>query len=233
MSVHKKLMAARVELQGIKLKKSGMNKFAGYSYFELGDFLPEIQQIFFEIGLCGVVSYDIEYARLCITDVEDGTTIVITSPMAEANLKGTHPIQNLGAVETYQRRYLWMTAMEIVEHDVLDSSEPVKEQPKPTPAPEPKALPKPVKPRQDPIPRQHVEPAEWTIMIDAPDEATWVDLLLEMTKVKIGLAKSEDDLKAMFQVNKALYGKLKALNPAVYVDIMDSFAAIKRSFNKE
>lgn len=231
MSVHKKLMAARVKLQGIKLKKSGQNKFAGYSYFELGDFLPEIQQIFNEIGLCGVVSYDIEYARLCITDVEDGTTIVITSPMAEANLKGTHPIQNLGAVETYQRRYLWMTAMEIVEHDILDASEPVKEQPKPTPAPEVKAPPKPVKPRPDPIPRQHVEPTAWTIIIDAPDDATWVDLLLEMTKIKIGLAQNADDLKAMFQVNKALYEKLKALNPAVYVDIMDSFAATKRSFN--
>jgi len=231
MSVHKKLMEARVKLQGVKLKKSGQNKFAGYSYFELGDFLPEIQQIFHDIGLCGVVSYDIEYARLCITDVEDGTAIVITSPMAEANLKGTHPIQNLGAVETYQRRYLWMTAMEIVEHDILDASEPVKEQPKPTPAPEVKAPPKPAKPRQDPIPRQHVEPAAWTIMIDAPDDATWVDLLLEMTKVKIGMATNADDLKAMFQVNKAMYEKLKTLNPAVYVDIMDSFAAVKRSFN--
>ena len=52
-----------------------------------------------------------------------------------------------------------------------------------------------------------------------------------MTKVKIGLATNADDLKAMFQVNKALYEKLKALNPAVYVDIMDSFAATKRSFN--
>jgi len=228
MSVHKKLMEARVKLQGIKLKKSGQNKFAGYSYFELGDFLPEIQQIFHDIGLCGVVSYDIEYARLCITDVQDGTSIVITSPMAEANLKGTHPIQNLGAVETYQRRYLWMTAMEIVEHDILDASEPVKEQPKPTPAPEVKPPVKPVKPRQE---LKHVEPTTWTIMIDAPDDATWVDLLVEMTKVKIGLATNAEDLKAMFQVNKAMYEKLKTMNPAVYVDIMDSFAAVKRSFN--
>jgi hypothetical protein len=230
MSVHKKLMQARVKLQGIKLKKSGQNKFAGYSYFELGDFLPEIQQIFNDLGLCGVVSYDIEYARLCITDVEDGTTIVITSPMAEANLKGTHPIQNLGAVETYQRRYLWMTAMEIVEHDILDASEPVKEQPKPAPVEQPKPAQKPVKQRPDPIPPQHVEPDRWTIIIDAPDDETWVIMLLEATKLKISMAKSADDLKDMFQVNKALYGKLKELNPAVYADIMDGFATAKRSF---
>jgi len=121
-------MQARISLQEAPLKKSGHNKFAGYSYFELGDFIPTINKIFNEVGLCGVVSYDTEIASLTITDTDDGTNIVITSPMAEANLKGCHPIQNLGAVETYTRRYLWVTAMEIVEHDALDSSAPLKEQ---------------------------------------------------------------------------------------------------------
>lgn len=128
--VHKKLMQARIALQNAPLKKSGHNKFAGYSYFELGDFIPTINQIFADVGLCGVVSYDAEIASLTITDVDDGTNIVITSPMADANLKGCHPIQNLGAVETYTRRYLWVTAMEIVEHDALDSSAPLKEEKK-------------------------------------------------------------------------------------------------------
>jgi hypothetical protein len=126
--VHKKLMQARIMLQNAPLKKSGHNKFAGYSYFELGDFIPTINAIFNEVGLCGVVSYDAEIASLTITDTDDGTNIIITSPMADANLKGCHPIQNLGAVETYTRRYLWVTAMEIVEHDALDSSAPIKEQ---------------------------------------------------------------------------------------------------------
>jgi hypothetical protein len=127
MGVHKKLMDARILLQQAPLKKSGHNKFAGYSYFELGDFLPTINQIFSRIGLCGVVSFDKELATLTITDTEDSTEIKLTSPMAEANLKGCHPIQNLGAVETYTRRYLWVSAMEIVEHDALDSSAPLKE----------------------------------------------------------------------------------------------------------
>ena len=127
MGVHKKLMDARILLQQAPLKKSGHNKFAGYSYFELGDFLPTINQIFAKVGLCGVVSFDKELATLTITDTEDSTEIKLTSPMAEANLKGCHPIQNLGAVETYTRRYLWVSAMEIVEHDALDSSPPMKE----------------------------------------------------------------------------------------------------------
>lgn len=121
MSVHKKLNAARIELQNSKLAKSGNNKFAGYKYFELGDFLPTINTIFNKAGLCGVVSFASDLATLTITDIEDNSQIVITSPMGSAALKGCHEVQNIGAVETYQRRYLWVTAMEIVEHDALEA----------------------------------------------------------------------------------------------------------------
>ena len=121
MSVYSKLMAARIALQGKELKKSGLNKFAGYNYFELGDFLPSIQEIFAGLKLCGVVSYTADIASLKIIDTEDGSEVVVTSPMGSAALKGCHEVQNIGAVETYQRRYLWVTAMEIVEHDVLDA----------------------------------------------------------------------------------------------------------------
>jgi hypothetical protein len=122
MSVHKKLMAARLALQAVKLKKSGLNKFAGYSYFELGDFIPTVQSIFADAGLCGVIGYGKELATLTITDTDDMTSLEITSPMSSAALKGCHEVQNLGAVETYIRRYLWVTAMEIVEHDALEAT---------------------------------------------------------------------------------------------------------------
>jgi hypothetical protein len=121
MSVHRKLMEARIKLQSAALKKSGHNKFAGYYYFELGDFLPEVQKIFSGLDLCGVVSYGADIAKLTITDMEDGSSLDITSPMSSAALKGCHEVQNLGAVQTYIRRYLWVTAMEIVEHDALDA----------------------------------------------------------------------------------------------------------------
>ena len=131
MSVHKKLMQARIQLQGTKLSKSGKNKFAGSSYFELGDFLPTIQDIFNQIGLCGYISFGTDLATLTITDTDGGGEIAITSPMAEANLKGAHPIQNLGAVQSYTRRYLWMSALEVVEHDILDASKPLEDKPAP------------------------------------------------------------------------------------------------------
>jgi hypothetical protein len=122
MKIHKKLMQARIELQKKELNKSGHNKFANYKYFELSDFLNEIQQIFNNLNLCSVVSFSKEYATLTIFDCDSDENIVFTSPMADANLKGTHPIQNLGAVETYSRRYLYVTALEIVEHDALDAT---------------------------------------------------------------------------------------------------------------
>ena len=133
MSVHKKLMQARISLQNSKLTKSGNNKFAGYKYFELGDFLPAAQRIFAELGLCGIVSFSAEEATLTITDTEDNSQIVITSPMSTAALKGCHAVQNLGAVQTYIRRYLWVAALEIVEHDAIDmttgKAEPEQEKP--------------------------------------------------------------------------------------------------------
>ena len=126
--VHKKLMQARVELQTMPLKKSGHNKFAGYNYFELGDFLPQVNAIFHRLGLCSVVSFDAEYASLTITDVDDGTMIVITSPMVESNMKGASPIQSLGGIQTYQRRYLYLCATDLVEGDSFDAVAPNKEQ---------------------------------------------------------------------------------------------------------
>lgn len=123
MNIYQKLQQCRVELQGASLKKSGLNKFAGYDYFELQDFLPHINNLFLSYGMTSIVSFTAELATLKIINTEKPDEVIeFTSPMAEANLKGCHPIQNLGAVESYQRRYLYVAALEIVEHDALDAT---------------------------------------------------------------------------------------------------------------
>jgi hypothetical protein len=122
MNVYKKLQLGRVLLQNTKLNKSGRNKFAGYDYFELGDFIPAIQNICEDIGLCGVISYTDHLATLTIYNTEGADKVEFTSPMASAELKGCHAVQNLGAVQTYLRRYLWTSAFELVEHDALDAT---------------------------------------------------------------------------------------------------------------
>jgi len=133
MNTYQKLNLARNKFHQQKLKKSGLNKFAGYQYFELGDFLIPALNIFDEVGLCSNISFEKEYATMTIVNIDapGEYTIVITSPMGSAALKGCHEVQNIGAVETYQRRYLWVAALEIVEHDVLDATTgqtPVKRQ---------------------------------------------------------------------------------------------------------
>lgn len=124
MNIYEKLAQARVELQQMSLKKSGRSNYAGYDYFELRDFLPAINEIMARQKMLGICSFLAEEATLTIVDAEKPEdTIVFRSPHAEAVLKGCHPIQNQGAEETYQRRYLWTMAFEIVEDDALDATQ--------------------------------------------------------------------------------------------------------------
>ena len=125
--VYDKLQRARVTLQSIELKKSGHNKFAGYRYFELADFLPTVNKIFDDLGMCHTLEFTSDLAVMRIIDTENGGCAKFTCPMAEAHLKGCHPVQNLGASITYITRYLLVMAMAIVEHDAIDASEPVDE----------------------------------------------------------------------------------------------------------
>lgn len=64
MNIYAKLMTARITLQSSQMKKSEKNKFVGYEYFELGDFIPHALKAFAECGLCGVVSFSHNIAAL-------------------------------------------------------------------------------------------------------------------------------------------------------------------------
>jgi len=125
--VYQKLQTARIKLQAMPLKKSGYNKFADFKYFELGDFLPSVNTIFAELGLCSVFSIHGDEAVLRIVDTETGGTIFFRSPTAEAVSRvtiesGKSPaIQALGSQHTYLRRYLMLNALEITEHDAVDA----------------------------------------------------------------------------------------------------------------
>ena len=122
-NIYSKMQKARCEFQEKPLKKSGHNKFAGYHYFELGDFLPTINSLLEKYNLCSNISFDNDMATLTIVNAENtDEKLVFTSPMSEANLKNCHAVQNLGAVQTYLRRYLWVNAFEIVESDGLDAT---------------------------------------------------------------------------------------------------------------
>lgn len=223
MSVYKKLQQARIRLQGTKLHKSGKNKFAGYEYFELGDFLPAIQTICNDIGLCGVVSFTEHMAYLQINDTEDGTSIMFSSPMSSAALKGCHEVQNLGAVQTYLRRYLWTNAFEIVEHDALDAtmggSEPAKK-------PEPLAI------KVDPKAKEEKTSKGWQIIVPECEGQDFLDSVKTCADMLLSICEKQADVKEMFKVNRTLFDKVKALDPAFYEDMVANFSKTKNSLKE-
>lgn len=124
MNIYQKLQTVRVKLHELNLKKSGFNPFAKFHYFELGDFLPAAQKLMLDYGLFAYEEIDTETATITVIDTDDLNVIpfVLTMPSTSVDLKGATAIQNLGSVQTYMRRYLWTSLLEIVESDALDAT---------------------------------------------------------------------------------------------------------------
>ena len=220
MKVYSKLSRARVALQGRSLNKSGNNKFAGYKYFELADFLPTVQAIFNDVGLCDVISFTEDVATMTIYDVEDGSSVVFTSPMGSANLKGCHMVQNIGAVETYQRRYLYTVAMAIVEHDALDATTGGI-------APEVKPEVKVVKP----LGNEFLEDEKNAMQVEDKKKAQkmLVDMMVEVGKSCVDTA----ELTSFWKHNQGEIDLLKANNPDEFKRLQEAFAEYKLNLKKD
>lgn len=222
MKVYSKLSRARVALQGRSLNKSGNNKFAGYKYFELADFLPTVQAIFNDVGLCDVISFTEDVATMTIYDVEDGSSVVFTSPMGSANLKGCHMVQNIGAVETYQRRYLYTVAMAIVEHDALDATTGGI-------APEVKPEVKVVKP----LGNEFLEDEKNAMQENAEDKKKAQTMLVDMM-VSVGKSCVDTaELTSFWKHNQGEIDLLKANNPDEFKRLQEAFAEYKLNLKKD
>lgn len=229
MTVHLKLMQARVKLTETALTKSGHNKFAGYRYFELGDFLPTVQKIFLDLKLCGVVTFGTDTATLTVHDADKPLeSIVFSTPMSTAELKGCHPVQNLGAVQTYIRRYLWTAAMEIVEGDALDATtgaEPVKLAPVKSLKEETKAPAKAVD--------MAGKDGPWQLKIVADEGAPWPDVVKETVDQILQITGSVDDVQSIYRSNKGIFDRLKTEDAKVYEQVMHLFKLRKETITKE
>jgi len=123
MNIYQKITKVRVELQNMKLEKTGKNQTM--TYFELGDLLPAVNSLCEKYELMTRLSidtqYDKEQAILTIFNaLEPQESVDFTAPTAQAQLPHGQEIQNLGAKITYMRRYMLMTAFEIVESDIVD-----------------------------------------------------------------------------------------------------------------
>ncbi len=124
LNIYKKLQKCRMELNKKKLTKSGHNTYSNYKYFELSDFLPVVNELFYENGLSSEFNLYDKAAVLKIIDVDDNSSqIIFKIPIADATIKGSSPIQALGGQITYLRRYLYINALEIAENDLIDKQD--------------------------------------------------------------------------------------------------------------
>ena len=195
-NVYQKLLEARVLFMEEDVKKSGKNMKMSYKYFELQDIVPVATPIFQKVGLLPVVTFDNEVATMTLVNVDaPEETIVFTSPMREiepiisAKTGGevTNAVQRLGSVETYQRRYLYMIALDIVESDEIEA----RTGDNPPPAPKPAA---PVTPEK----RQEV-----TKTLTAPD-GNATELQIKALKSVLVKLREADPSKEDFITNLAL-----------------------------
>ena len=206
MSVYKKLQKARVLLNASSIKKSGKNKFAGYEYFELGDFIPTVNEIFDNVGLCGVVNFG-EQATLTVYDTDGDGQVTFSSPLVFAENSKGQAIQSLGSTHTYFRRYLWLLALELTEHDSIDSL-PQEDKPKP--------IAVEVKPVVKEVPK--------------------VDEDLEpLAEVLITFGETCEDLKELssfWKKNQAGIDRMKSQKPELFKTVQEAFAQYKAKFKE-
>ena len=120
-SVMKKLQKSRVDWQSKPRKKSGFNKFQNFKYFVLKDILPTVNEIFNKNGLYSQYNLTKDYAELIITDSSTGDYLTYRIPVQKLD---NPTMQNIGAINTYSQRYLYMNALEIEEdEEELDSQD--------------------------------------------------------------------------------------------------------------
>ncbi len=130
-AIHKKVSAIKAEVSKLNLTMSGHNKFVGFDYLELKDFLPALMKLQHEKGVDDTFTFDKERASLTLTCVETGDSKTVSMPFVEAEMLGkggakssVDAIQRMGATATYFRRFLYLAAYGIVESDMASSQEP-------------------------------------------------------------------------------------------------------------
>lgn len=126
-SLYEKLAAMRVDLQNEKISKSGMNRYSNFKYYNLDDFLPACNNIAQKHKVFFKFNIDKERAELVAINIENtDEKEVFAIPISEVTVQGANSMQNIGAVTTYARRYLYMIVFEIAESDSFDTEESMK-----------------------------------------------------------------------------------------------------------
>lgn len=141
-NLNESIIQIRVDLQNSKIKKSGKNKYAGFDYYELADFLPKLNELMLKYGVNDKFTIEEEKATLTLIKGDESQVYNIPferfeTPLAYKKDKNgsfmkdkngeliqipsMQDIQYLGALNTYYKRYLYLNAFGITDGEVIDS----------------------------------------------------------------------------------------------------------------
>ena len=126
LNIYGKLAVARGRFLEAPVKKSGINRYAEFNYFELEDIVPVANNIFIDLGLTLIDNITFEKATATLVNVDNPDEVIVfevpaKDPAIENGTKMS-AIQGLGAYVTYQRRYLYQLVLDIVEADPVDAT---------------------------------------------------------------------------------------------------------------
>ena len=126
MNLNEIIIKIRVELQNSKIKKSGKNKFAGFQYYELSDFLPKLNELMLENGVNDNFTIKNDLATLILIKGDERQEysipfVMFDTPLSKSGKESMQPIQYLGALNTYYKRYCYLNAFGITDGEVIDS----------------------------------------------------------------------------------------------------------------
>lgn len=141
-NLNESIIQIRVDLQNSKIKKSGKNKYAGFDYYELADFLPKLNELMLKYGVNDKFTIEEEKATLTLIKGDESQVYNIPFERFETPLvykkdkngsfikdkngeliqiPSMQDIQYLGALNTYYKRYLYLNAFGITDGEVIDS----------------------------------------------------------------------------------------------------------------
>ena len=123
LTIFQKLNKVRLEFMKKPIEKSGKNKFANFNYYELKDIIPTAINLLDKYNLCFVISFNEDDAKAILIDSETEKTIEFRTYVEKLDVraKGMNSAQARGAVETYARRRLWSSLLELTDGEVVDT----------------------------------------------------------------------------------------------------------------
>lgn len=141
-NLNESIIEIRCELQAKNLKKSGKNKFAGFDYFELSDFLPTLNELMKKYKVNDIFTIKDGMASLTLVLGEEKQEytmpfVIFDTPLTfkkdkngnyvkdkngdYVQVPSMQDIQYLGALNTYYKRYLYLNAFGITDGEIIDS----------------------------------------------------------------------------------------------------------------